>query len=55
MTTYLMNPATGSVDTLQNWRLSFESMNAEEWGGFSFEDAGLVKVILDDQGDWIEA
>ena len=53
--TMLMNPATGSVATLEEWKADFESMTAEEWGGQNFEDAGLVEVVQDENGDWIEA
>ena len=51
----LMNPATGSVATLKEWKDDFESMTAEEWGGETFESAGLVEVVQDENGDWIEA
>ena len=53
--TMLMNPAAGSVATLEEWKADFESMTAEEWGGQNFEDAGLVEVVQDENGDWIEA
>ena len=51
----LMNPATGSVATLEEWKADFESMTAEEWGGETFECAGLVEVVQNENGDWIEA
>ena len=51
----LMNLATGSVATIEEWKADFESMTAEEWGGETFEDAGLVEVVQDENGDWIEA
>ena len=54
-TRYFMNPATGSVSTIEEWKSDFESMTAEEWGGQNFEDAGLVEVVQDENGDWIEA
>lgn len=44
MTTYLMNPATGSVDTAENW-------SAE---GHTVENANLVEVVKDENGDWAE-
>lgn len=53
--TMLMNPATGSVATLEEWKADFESMTAEEWGGETFESAGLVEVVQDENGDWFEA
>lgn len=53
--TMLMNHATGSVATLEEWKADFESMTAEEWGGETFESAGLVEVVQDENGDWIGA
>lgn len=47
----LMNPATGSVATESEWLDSFEGMNAEAWGGVSFEDAGLVEVVPNIEGE----
>lgn len=55
-TTMLMNPATGNVAPLEEWKSDFTSMSAEEWGGDRFEDADLVEVIWDeDSQTWIEA
>ena len=51
----LMNPATGSVASLEEWKADFDSMTAEEWGGETFESARLVEVVQDENGDWIEA
>lgn len=60
----LMNPATGSVASREEWDADFKSSTHEEWGGEDFEDAGLVEVIpniegedgYDPQaGDWREA
>lgn len=42
--TCLMNPVTGSVDTAENW--------SEE--GYTAENANLVEVVKDENGDWIE-
>ena len=59
MATMLMNPVTGSVDTLEGWKADFEAIAEEDraalWGGESFEDAGLVEVVKDENGDWVEA
>jgi hypothetical protein len=30
-------------------------MSAEEWGGETFEDADLIEVVQDENGNWIEA
>ena len=49
--TMLMNPATGSVATIEEWKADFESMTAEEWGGQNFEDAGLVEVIWKEESN----
>lgn len=59
-TTMMMNPATGSVASLEEWRADFASMSPEEievvWGGLDFEDADLIEVVLDeDSKTWIEA
>ena len=54
-TRYFMNPATGSVATLEEWKDDFDSMTAEEWGGETFESARLVEVVQDENGDWIES
>ena len=54
-TRYFMNPATGSVATLEEWKADFASMTSEEWGGETFESAGLVEVVQDENCDWIEA
>ena len=53
--TMIMNPATGIVATIEEWKADFESMTSKEWGGETFEDAGLVEVVQDENGDWIEA
>ena len=50
---FYMNPATGSVASIEEWEKDFEdrenkSQNWEEWGGES-----LIAVIEKD-GDWIE-
>lgn len=58
--TMLMNPATGSVDTEYHWRHEYRSLMAEGkdgvkmWGGTEFEDAGLIEVRKDENGDWVE-
>lgn len=41
----LMNPATGSVASESEWLEDFENMSADEWGGDSFEDGGLIEVV----------
>lgn len=47
----LMNPETGSVAPESEWLADFESMTAEEWGGESFDDAGLVEVVPNIEGE----
>jgi len=44
MERFFMNPHTGSIDTEENWRSDFASMTSEEWGGETFDDAGLIEV-----------
>ena len=51
----MMNPATGSVATEEEWREDFERLSAEEWGGTTFESAGLVDVVKNEAGEWVEA
>lgn len=53
MTKYLMNVITGSVDTLENWESDFRSMSEEQWGGTEFM-TGLVEVVKDESGEWVE-
>lgn len=43
--TYLMNPHTGTVQTAQEW--------ADD--GYTRENAELIEVTLDENGDWVEA
>ena len=47
---YLMNPMTGSVDTLKEWQKVFENCTPDEWGGETFEAAGLVEVVPNIEG-----
>lgn len=49
--TMLMNPMTGNVATKEEWLHDFETMSAEEWGGQAFEDAGLVEVVRNVEGE----
>lgn len=49
--TMYMNPATGSVATLEEWEADFVSMSAEEWGGEHFEDGGLIEVVPNIEGE----
>lgn len=43
-----MNPMTGSVAPLEEWKQDFADMSPLEretlWGGPDFEDAGLIQV-----------
>jgi hypothetical protein len=54
----LMNPFTGSVAPESEWRKDYEYMMQQEdgdclWGGKEFDDAGLVEVRKDENGDWV--
>ena len=42
--TYLMNPETGSVETKEDW----------EAEGYTQENANLVEVEKEENGDWAE-
>ena len=52
METYLMNPHTGTVQTENEWREDFEHSDPDEWGGENFEDATLVPVRRNEDGEW---
>lgn len=52
--TMLMNPTTGSVASKEEWEQDFREMTAEEWGGDTFESAGLIEVEPDGTGWWKE-
>jgi len=51
---YCMNPHTGTVQSLADWQNDFNSMDEEEWGYETFEEAHLIEVIPDGSGGWIE-
>lgn len=57
--TLLMNPATGSVAPEAEWREDFEAMAPEDredlWGSSEFWGSGLIEVIPDGNGWWVEA
>ena len=48
--TYLMNPATGSVDTKDNWLSEMASWE----GDIDAQFDSLVEVAKDGSGDWVE-
>ena len=61
---YLMNPHTGTVQTRDEWLADFGACEPEEWGGENFEDADLIEVVPNiegepgydpDCGEWREA
>lgn len=55
MKKYLMNTATGSIDTEENWVRDWRSMSEEEWGSYEFDPFGLlVEVRKNDNGEWEE-
>jgi len=51
MAKYLMNPATGSVDTEENWLAVMPAWEGEQQEQFD----SLIEVVKDDDGQWIEA
>lgn len=48
---YLMNPVTGAVDTEESWQEAYEDATSDEWGGVNFDDAGLVEVTQNIEGE----
>lgn len=48
---YYMNPRTGTVQTIDEWREDFEHSDPDEWGGEDFEDAELVEVVQNIPGE----
>lgn len=56
MAKYLMNTATGSVDTEENWLAEMLTWECEEGQPTRKElFAALVEVVKDEAGDWVEA
>lgn len=56
MAKYLMNTATGSVDTEENWLAEMPTWECEEGQPTREEQfAALVEVVKDEAGDWVEA
>ena len=55
METFLMNPYTGSVDTLENWLDDFESWPADQRADYGwpedFDDADLIEVVRNIEGE----
>lgn len=53
-TRYFMNPATGSVASLEEWMSDFNDIEPEErpdlWGGPNFDDGGLIEVVKNVEG-----
>ena len=48
--TYLMNPETGTVASHEEWISDFNASTTEEWGGETFEDAALLEVVENVEG-----
>ena len=48
--TYLMNPETGTVASHEEWISEFTTCTPEEWGGETFEDAALLEVVENVEG-----
>jgi hypothetical protein len=38
------NPKTHEIKSYSEWYEIYENSTEEEWGGFEFEDAGLIEV-----------
>lgn len=54
-TTFLMNPATGSVDTKENWLAEMQEWEIENGQTPQEQFDSLVEVVRDGSGDWVEA
>jgi|TARA_Y100001951_G_C11294393_1_gene274507 hypothetical protein len=50
MTKYLMNPATGSVDTEENWLAEMLTWEGDQQAQFD----ALIEVEQTESGDWVE-
>lgn len=56
----LMNAASCSVAPESEWRQDYADLMVEGedgvalWGGTEFEDAGLIEVRKDENGNWVE-
>lgn len=50
MPKYLMNPATGSVDTEENWLAEMPTWEGDQQAQF----ASLVEVVKHEDGQWVE-
>ena len=45
-----MNPETGTVASHEEWISDFNASTPEEWGGETFEDAALLEVVENVEG-----
>ena len=51
---YLMEPNSGTVQTINEWYSTFLTTDSELWGGDEFKDANLVEVVWDEEkGYWV--
>lgn len=59
-----MHEVSGDVASLSDWESEFNSMDVESWFGLPaeecealdwLEDVKLIKVVRDDEGEWVEA
>lgn len=48
----LMDPNTGDVMPRFAWEREYRELTADVWGGPNFEDAGLVEVVMGENGKW---
>lgn len=51
---HLMNPATGSVDTIENWEAERDDWETVAGQTPAQQFAALVPVVQDADGDWVE-
>ena len=65
MTEIYMHTISGDVASKEDWKDDFDCMDCESWFGLPIEDCKnlhwlkdqkyLVKVVKDENGDWVEA
>lgn len=51
-TVFLMEPFSGVVQTVEEWRADYAILSSDVWGGNNFEDANLVPVVWDEVTDY---
>lgn len=65
MSEMYMHTISGDVSSKEDWKADYDSMDCESWFGLEIEECKnlhwledqkyLVKVVKDENGDWVEA